>query len=833
MRTFYYALLFFLHGVICTGLADFLIFIEIKGFCFMEDTNKSKNELIKELNEMRKKIAQLESDKGLQAHESVKESLHKKVLGIEDDIEELELIDIIDIPAIQALINSFHKLVHITMAIVDLKGNVLVGIGWSDICTRFHRINPETCRHCTESDTELSAGVPIGNYKLYKCKNNMWDVATPIMVGGRHIGNVFSGQFFFEDEPLDYEFFRSQARKRGFPEEEYIAALEAVPRLSRQSLNDIMDLFMMLALMISKLSYGNMKLARSLTERDTLVNSLQAAKEKYRGIFENAVEGIFRTTPDGAFLDANPAVARIFGYDSPDELMKSLTHVGTQLYVDIEARKKWISIIDQQDYTAFETEMRKKDGSTCWVRQCARAVINTDGETIYYEGFSEDITEHKKAEEELRQYRDHLEMLVEERTAQLMESENEYRAIFENTGTATLIFEEDTTISLVNTEFEKLFDYTKDEVEGKKSWRELVLKKDRERLLEYHRCRRIEPGAVPKNYELEVVNRAGHIKKVYITISMIPGTKKSVASMLDITPLKEAENALIENEALYRNLFENAAIGMFQSSIEGRFLRINKAFATMLGYESPEEVVTTITDTATQIHTDPRNRTELLAALEQQGWFYAEQPYFRKDGSIMIGKLAIRKVVKYDGTTAYLEGIVEDITEKEKIEAVLRETEEKFRFLFEKSVDPIVLIHEGKYVDCNEAAVRHLRCANREELIGLGPLDFSPEMQPDGRLSSEKAREIYDTTFRNGTNHFEWMRCTKTDEEIWLDISHTVIPIQGKQIIYTVWRDIDRRKQAEEELNKAHQRLSDIINFLPTQLWSSTGKEESLLGIKR
>jgi len=257
----------------------------------------------------------------------------------------------------------------------------------------------------------------------------------------------------------------------------------------------------------------------------------------------------------------------------------------------------------------------------------------------------------------------------------LRESENQYRTIFENTGNATVILEEDTTISLVNAEFEKMFHYARDEVEGKKSWRELVLEEDLERLLGYQRLRRIDPKAVPGKYELKVVDRNGFIHNVYMTVAMIPGTKKAVASHMDITPFKELENALAENESLYRNLFENAAIGMFQSTLEGRFMRINKAYATMLGYESPEEVITTITDTATQIHADPRNRAELLADLERHGWFYAEQPYLRKNGSIMIGKLAVRKVVKPNSSETYLEGIVEDITERKQAEKALIKSE--------------------------------------------------------------------------------------------------------------------------------------------------------------
>src|SRR5512140_422274 len=114
---------------------------------------------------------------------------------------------------------DFYEIAGVPMSIVDIEGRVIVGVGWQDICTQFHRVHPDTCRACVESDTQLSAGIPPGEFRLYKCKNNMWDAATPLMVRERHIGNVFSGQFFFDDETIDYDLFRRQARKYGFDED--------------------------------------------------------------------------------------------------------------------------------------------------------------------------------------------------------------------------------------------------------------------------------------------------------------------------------------------------------------------------------------------------------------------------------------------------------------------------------------------------------------------------------------------------------------------------------------------------------------------------------------
>jgi|GEM_PF-3621376 len=186
---------------------------------------------------IRLRIAHAKTEQALRESEQQVRLKLDSILSPEGDIGDLELGDILDSPSVQSLMNSFYELVNIPMAIVDLNGKILVGAGWQDICTKFHRVHSETHKHCIESDTQLSVGISAGEYKLYKCKNNMWDIATPIMIGGEHVGNLFAGQFFFDDEPVDHESFLLQAREFGFNENEYIAALDRVPRLSRKSLD--------------------------------------------------------------------------------------------------------------------------------------------------------------------------------------------------------------------------------------------------------------------------------------------------------------------------------------------------------------------------------------------------------------------------------------------------------------------------------------------------------------------------------------------------------------------------------------------------------------------
>jgi Amt family ammonium transporter len=126
-------------------------------------------------------------------------------------------------------------------------------------------------------------------------------------------------------------------------------------------------------------------------------------RDVYRDMFENAVWGIFRTTPEGMYLDANPALARIYGYESPAELLNDLTDITRQLYVDPGRRAEFVEQMRSDGtLTGFESEVRRRDGGVIWISECCREVRDGRGRLLYYEGSVEDITRRKSVEAQLR-----------------------------------------------------------------------------------------------------------------------------------------------------------------------------------------------------------------------------------------------------------------------------------------------------------------------------------------------------------------------------------------------------------------------------------------------
>jgi len=286
-------------------------------------------------------------------------------------------------------------------------------------------------------------------------------------------------------------------------------------------------------------------------------------------------------------------------------------------------------------------------------------IKDRDGNIIAAIEMVEDITTSKKMQEALR------------------ESETTYRTIFETTPCATMIVEEDTTISLVNTEFEKVSGYFKADVESKKSWTEFAGKDDLARMQEYHRLRRIDPKAAPRNYEFQFIDKKGHIRDAFMTTAMLPGTKKSVTSILDISDRKQAEQRLRESEELFRNLAEQSFAAVFIVQ-DGKFRYINTSAIAYAGYNAQEVIGQ---DSHIIVHPDDREMVKKKAREMLQG--RNSTPYefkmVTKQGQIRF-IIQVVSPIQYNGRPAILGNAI-DITERKQAEERLHTYQEQLRSL--------------------------------------------------------------------------------------------------------------------------------------------------------
>ena len=271
----------------------------------------------------------------------------------------INILDLIDFDKIDILLEGFNKSTGFLTAILDLEGKVLSKSGWRQMCTHFHRVNPETSKKCTISDTILAGKLAAGEkYHFYKCLNGLVDVAVPIVVNGEHIANLFSGQFFFE-EP-DRKFFKNQAEKYGFDEEEYLKALEIVPVVSEAKVKTAMDFLLNMTQLISEMTFQKL-------EQTVLNEDLQNSKEYNRSLFTESPIGLLLTAINGKLIDANPAFCKIIGRTLEETLNLTYWDITPEKY-SLQEAEQLKSLETKGNYGPYEKEYIHKDGYLVSVR---------------------------------------------------------------------------------------------------------------------------------------------------------------------------------------------------------------------------------------------------------------------------------------------------------------------------------------------------------------------------------------------------------------------------------------------------------------------------------
>ncbi len=397
--------------------------------------------------------------------------------------------------------------------------------------------------------------------------------------------------------------------------------------------------------------------ACSQTQLEKQKIALRESEYRYRNIFENAVEGIFQSSLDGRFISVNPAMTKIFGYDSPEDMINSVTNISQQIHVDSESRKRFIEeLTSKESVVKFQAKNLRKDGSVIWTSTNGRAVKNENGELLYFEGFLTDITEQRQAE-----------LAIEA-------SENKYKTLVERFPGVVFLddFHDETISRYMSPRLKDVIGYTPEEwVAGDNLWENSLHPEDRDRILAEDK--RTNKSGEPFQVEYRIRRKDGHyiwIKEdAHLIYDQAGEPLYWHGIMFDISAQKEAQEAIKANEGSYRGLFNSVTQAIYIQDKDGHFLDVNNGAVKMYGY--PQEFF--IGKTPEVLSAPGKNDLNALKKMTERAFMGETQEFefwgIRSNGQIFPKIVTLNKGT-YFGQDVII-AVSQDITERKQAEEIL------------------------------------------------------------------------------------------------------------------------------------------------------------------
>ena len=278
--------------------------------------------------------------------------------------------------------------------------------------------------------------------------------------------------------------------------------------------------------------------------------------------------------------------------------------------------------------------------------------------------------------------------------------------------------------------------------------------------------------------------------------------------------LQLSSESLRKSEKEFESTFEQAAVGICHVSIEGKFTRVNQKLCDILGYTRSQLLELTFKEITfeDEIKESIDYLTKLLEGNINS--FSMEKKHAKGDGSLVWINLTVSIVRDYSVNQQYFIIVLEDISERKKNEIELKASEVTFRKLFEGSSDAVLIIEGNNIIDCNQATIELLGYHSKKDVIGKSLGDISPESQPDGNPSEERAVVETDVAQKNGKSKFEWWY-QKNDGNVFpVEVMLTSILLHGKKVFHALWRDIRERNIMQQQLEylSYHDQLTGLYN---------------------
>ncbi|MBI5801497.1 MAG: PAS domain S-box protein [Verrucomicrobia bacterium] len=542
-------------------------------------------------------------------------------------------------------------------------------------------------------------------------------------------------------------------------------------------------------------------LEREIKKQQETEDALRFTEAMFRGIYENATDGIFQTTPEGKFLSANPMLAKIYGFATPEELVTVLSDVSRQLYVDPARREEFVREMREKEIIqGFESQVFNAKGEIIWIAENARAVRDAEGHVRYYEGTVENVTERKHAEIAVR------------------EAERRFRSVWEKSADGMRLTDKDGILRAVNPAYCRIVGMSEAELIGQCY---TVSYQDCEEVHRLHALYResYQNRAVPEHLERNVVFRNGRKAILELSNSFVEndGQAPLVLSIFhDVTEGRRAEELLRNSEGRFRSIWERSVDGMRLIDKDGVTRAVNPAFCRLVGLTETDLLGRPYTEHYDQGE-DAQARLERFRAgyRDRSIAEHMERRVMLHDGRAVHVELSI-SFVEVAGEDPLVLTVFHDLTARKKIEAALRESE----FLYHSLVDNLPQNVFRKDIGGRVTFVNQRYCQEmgktREEVIGktdfdLFPANLAEKYQRDDQriIESRKPFETVEAHFtpERGKTYVQVVKTPLFDRD------GNALGIQG------IFWDVTERKRIEEQLAAERDLLRALLDNVPDRIY--------------
>jgi len=583
-----------------------------------------------------------------------------------DPVNDIQFSDIFNLEDIQHLQDLFSDATGVAAIITYPDGTPITSpSNFCRLCNDMIRKTEKGQANCFHSDAVIGRQNLNGPVVQLCLSGGLWDAGTSITIGGRHIANWLIGQV--RNEEVDEQEMIKYAGEIGVNSDDYREALNEVPVMSPRQFKKVSEMLYAFVQQLSEKAYSNFQLKLQIADHQKSTLLLQESETVYRNLVAKLPDGVYKSTHDGKFVDVNPAMVSMLGYESKEDLMN--IDIKTRLYFEPTDRESFVLQEKLEEMGVYR--LKKKDGSEIWVEDHGWYNLDENGIILFHEGIMRDITERKRAELALQEsetlYRNLVEMLPDG----LYKSTHEGKFIDVNPAMVNMLgYDSKEDLMAIDIKTQLYF--------GNAS---------RKNVESYEK--RVEMGVYrmkkKDGSEIWVEDHGWYNYDEASNILFHEGI------MRDVTERKNAELALIESEAHYRNLLEKLPDGVYKSTHGGKFVDVNPAMIEMLGYESKEDLMNI--DIKNQLYFEPGDRESMVLQenLEEMGVFRLK----KKDGSEIWVEDHGWYNLDENGETLFHEGIMRDITERKQAEEQIQsKNEELVKLVAEKDKFFSIIAHD-------------------------------------------------------------------------------------------------------------------------------------------